>query len=91
VTARKKVAIAADTDGTELKEQVRSWLDQNGYPFEDLGGCTTEEIATRVARPSPGAGRQRHCHRPTGFGLSMAANKVPGVRAAWSIMSKWRA
>ena len=45
VTARKKVAIAADTDGTELKEQVRSWLDQNGYPFEDLGGCTSDEIA----------------------------------------------
>src|SRR5476651_1128038 len=49
VTARKKVAIAADTDGTELKEQVRSWLDQNGYPYEDFGGRTTDEIATRVA------------------------------------------
>src|SRR5260221_14383539 len=49
VTARKKVAIAADADGTELKEQVRSWLGQNGFPFEDVGGMTTEEIAMRVA------------------------------------------
>jgi RpiB/LacA/LacB family sugar-phosphate isomerase len=83
VTARKKVALAADTDGTELKEQVRSWLDQNGYPFEDLGGCSTDEIATRVAA----AVSQGHADcgiliDRTGFGLGMAANKVPGVRAA---------
>jgi RpiB/LacA/LacB family sugar-phosphate isomerase len=83
VTARKKVALAADTDGTELKEQVRSWLDQNGFPFEDLGGCSTEEIATRVAT----AVSQGHADcgiliDRTGFGLGMAANKVPGARAA---------
>ena len=83
VTARKKVAIAADAEGTELKEQVRSWLDQNGYPFEDLGGCTSDEIAHRVAISV--AQGQADCGiliDKTGFGLSMAANKVPGVRAA---------
>jgi glycine hydroxymethyltransferase len=83
VTALKRVALAADTSGTELKEQVRSWLNLNGYPFEDLGGCDTEEIATRVAR----AVSQGHADcgviiDRTGFGLSMAANKVPGIRAA---------
>jgi glycine hydroxymethyltransferase len=82
VTALKKVALAADADGTELREQVRSWLDQNGYPFEDLGGCNSEEIAFRVAK----AVAQGHADSGividrTGFGLSMAANKVPGVRA----------
>jgi glycine hydroxymethyltransferase len=82
-TARKRVALAADNGGTELKEQVRTWLDLNGYPFEDLGGCDTDEIATRVAR----AVSQGHADcgiiiDRTGFGLSMAANKVPGVRAA---------
>jgi RpiB/LacA/LacB family sugar-phosphate isomerase len=83
VTALKKVAIAADTDGTELKEQVRSWLDQNGYPFEDLGGCSTEEIATRVARAvAEGQADSGIVIDRTGFGLSMAANKIPGVRAA---------
>ncbi len=82
VTARKKIAIAADTDGTELKEQVRSWLDQNGYPFEDLGGRNTEEIATRVARAvSQGQADSGIIIDRTGLGLSMAANKFPGIRA----------
>jgi glycine hydroxymethyltransferase len=82
VTALKKVALAADTDGTELKEQVRSWLDQNGYPFEDLGGCTTEEIARRVAMAvSTGQADSGIVIDRTGFGLSMSANKIPGVRA----------
>jgi len=83
VTARKKIAIAADRDGTELKEQVRSWLTQNGFPFEDLGGCTTEEIAGRVALAvAKGEADGGIVIDRTGLGLSMAANKVPGVRAA---------
>jgi RpiB/LacA/LacB family sugar-phosphate isomerase len=82
VTALKKMAIAADTDGTELKEQVRSWLDENGYPFEDLGGCTSEEIATRVAKAvSQGQADSGIVIDRTGFGLSIAANKISGVRA----------
>jgi RpiB/LacA/LacB family sugar-phosphate isomerase len=83
VTAMKKVAIAADTEGTELKEQVRSWLSQNGYPFEDLGGCTTEEIATRVATAvARGQADSGIIIDRTGLGLSMAANRVSGARAA---------
>jgi len=83
VTARKKVALAAHAEGTELKEQVRSWLDQNGYPFEDLGGVTTEEIAARVATAvSQGQADSGIVIDRTGFGLSMAANKIPGIRAA---------
>jgi RpiB/LacA/LacB family sugar-phosphate isomerase len=83
VTARKKIAIAADADGTELKEQVRSWLVQGGFPFEDVGGCATEEIAGRVAS----AVAQGHADAGividrTGLGLAMAANRVPGIRAA---------
>jgi RpiB/LacA/LacB family sugar-phosphate isomerase len=83
VTALKKVAIAADGDGTELKEQVRSWLAQNGHPFEDMGGCGTQEIAARVAGAvSQGQADSGIVIDRTGFGLSMAANKIPGVRAA---------
>jgi glycine hydroxymethyltransferase len=82
VTALKRVAIAADTDGTELKEQVRTWLDANGYPFEDLGGCSSDEIATRVARAvAQGQADSGIVIDRTGFGLSIYANKVPGVRA----------
>ena len=82
VTALKRVALAADTSGIELKEQVRSWLDQNGFPFEDLGGCNSEEIATRVARAvSQGQADSGIVIDRTGLGLSMAANKLSGVRA----------
>ena len=82
VTAMKKVAIAADTSAIELKEQVRSWLTSAGFPFEDLGGCNTEEIATRVARAvASGQADSGIVIDRTGFGLSMAANKVHGARA----------
>jgi glycine hydroxymethyltransferase len=83
VTARQKVAIASSPEGTELKEQVRSWLTQNGFPFEDLGGQTTAEIAARVAAAvATGQADSGIVIDRTGLGLSMAANKVPGVRAA---------
>jgi glycine hydroxymethyltransferase len=83
VTARQKIAVAADKEGTELKEQVRSWLSQNGFPFDDLGGCSTAEIAGRVAvAVSTGQADSGIIIDRTGLGLSMAANKVPGVRAA---------
>src|SRR5258708_22146033 len=49
VTALKKVAIAADADGTELKEHVRSWLGQNCLHVEGVGGLTTSENAMRDA------------------------------------------
>jgi glycine hydroxymethyltransferase len=83
VTARQKFAIAATVEGTELKEMVRSWLGQNGFPFEDLGGQTTPEIAARVAAAvANGQADSGIIIDRTGLGLSMAANKVPGVRAA---------
>jgi RpiB/LacA/LacB family sugar-phosphate isomerase len=83
VSARKKIAIAADLDGTELKEQVRSWLSQNNFPFEDVGGCNTEEIAARVGLAiAQGQADGGIIIDRTGLGLSMAANKIPGVRAA---------
>ena len=82
VTALKLVALAADSSGTELKEQVRSWLSQNGYPFDDLGGCASEEIALRVGKAvAQGTADSGIIIDRTGFGLSIAANKIPGVRA----------
>jgi RpiB/LacA/LacB family sugar-phosphate isomerase len=82
-TARKKIALAADSPGTELKEQVRSWLIQNGFPFEDLGGCGTEEVAFRVAMAvAQGQADAGIVIDESGLGLSMAANRIQGVRAA---------
>src|SRR6202020_2423379 len=56
--------------------------DQNGFPYEDLGGCNSDEIATRVARAvSQGQADSGIIIDRTGLGLSMTANKLPGVRA----------
>jgi RpiB/LacA/LacB family sugar-phosphate isomerase len=83
VTARQRIALAATADGTELKEQLRSWLTQNGFPFEDLGGHSTPEIAGRVAAAiASGEADSGIVIDRTGLGLSMVANKVSGVRAA---------
>ena len=82
-TARKKVALASDKSGTELKEQLRSWLTEHGFPFSDVGGCDTEEIATRVASAvSQGHADAGIVIDESGLGLSMAANRLPDVRAA---------
>jgi RpiB/LacA/LacB family sugar-phosphate isomerase len=84
VTARKKIALAADADGTELKEQVRTWLEQNGQPFEDLGTAGSPgELAGRVGGAvAHGEADSGIVIDRTGIGLSMAANKLPGIRAA---------
>ncbi len=65
VTARKKIALAADTDGIELKEQVRSWLDQNGHPFEDLGDARRMKWPRASLWRSPG-GRPTAASSSTG-------------------------
>ena len=82
-TARRRIALASDKPGIELKEQLRSWLTEHGFPFEDVGGCGTEEIATRVASAvAKGHADAGIVIDESGLGLSMAANRVPGVRAA---------
>jgi glycine hydroxymethyltransferase len=83
VTARQRIAMAATADSTELKEHLRSWLSQNEFPFEDLGGTSTDEIAGRVAAAVAGGQADSGIVIDrTGLGLSMVANRIPGVRAA---------
>jgi RpiB/LacA/LacB family sugar-phosphate isomerase len=82
------VVIAADHGGVELKEELVAHLKSSGYPVEDLGAFTTSSVdypdyAGAVARAIL-AGRARRglliCK--SGIGMSMAANKFPGIRAA---------
>jgi ribose 5-phosphate isomerase B len=83
-----KIAIAADHAGFSLKESVRAWLAEHGYQVEDLGPDGPEStdypdyahaVAHRVASGAADRG-VLVCH--TGIGMSIAANKVPGIRAA---------
>jgi ribose 5-phosphate isomerase B len=83
-----KVALGADHGGFALKESLKGYVQNRGLSFEDLGTESDQstdypDFAQKVAKAVAG-GRAEFgvlvC--TTGVGMSMAANKVPGVRAA---------
>ncbi len=84
----RRVAIGADHGGYELKEQLKGHLRDWGYTVLDLGTDSTaavdypdfaEAVANAVARGDAECGVVIDS---AGIGSSIAANKVPGVRAA---------
>ena len=82
------VAVGADHGGFPLKEEVKALLTRLGYRFNDLGTFSTEpvdypDIALAVARAvKSGEAGLGILVDGAGIGSAMAANKVPGVRAA---------
>src|SRR5687768_1448969 len=82
------VAVGADHGGFPLKEEVKKHLTRLGYRFHDFGTFSTEpvdypDIALAVARAvKAGDARFGILVDGAGIGSAMAANKVPGVRAA---------
>ena len=83
-----RVAIGADQGGYELKQQVAEFLIAQGYTVSDLGTHRLEsvdypDIAVLVARAvAAGEAERGILICGTGIGVSLAANKVDGVRAA---------
>ena len=81
------LAIGCDHAATALKEELKAWLLAGGYAVKDYGVAAGEEVdypamALRVARDVAGGVCERGvllCG--TGVGMSIAANKVRGVRA----------
>lgn len=84
---KKILAIGCDHGGYELKEAIKSYLTANNIEFTDFG-CDGESVnypdyADKVCR----AIQSGKCYRGilvcgTGIGMSMAANKHKGIRAA---------
>ena len=83
-----RIAIGSDHRGLNLKRVIMDLLSQEGHSYEDFGCHDTAavdypDIGGRVAQ-AVAEGRFEHgiliCS--TGIGMSMVANKVPGVRAA---------
>ncbi|MDS0528347.1 ribose 5-phosphate isomerase B [Clostridium sp. SHJSY1] len=83
-----KIALGADHGGYELKEEISKYLKENGYETKDFGTYSTEscdyadyslKVAEAVANKEFDFGILI-CG--TGIGISIAANKVPGIRAA---------
>jgi ribose 5-phosphate isomerase B len=83
-----KIALAADHGGFELKETVKGYLKEKGYDVLDLGTDSVESVdypnygkACGEAVMSGKADRGIVCCG-TGIGISIAANKVKGIRCA---------
>jgi ribose 5-phosphate isomerase B len=82
------IALGADHAGWELKEAIKSWLIEQGHLVLDFGTHSPDSVdypdyAAQVADAVSVAKVERGvlvCG--TGIGMAMAANKVPGVRAA---------
>jgi ribose 5-phosphate isomerase B len=83
-----RVAIAADHGGYKLKEEIKNWLSSMNIEAEDFG-CSCEDsvdypdyalpVAQKVAA---GEFDRGILICGTGIGMSIAANKVPGIRCA---------
>ena len=82
------VAIGADHGGFALKEDLKAQLARDGVRFRDLGTFSKDpvdypDIALAVAQAVKGRqARLGILIDGAGLGSAMAANKVPGVRAA---------
>ncbi len=82
------VALGADHGGFALKETLKEFVASLGYPVVDCGTHSTEavdypDLAYAVARlVSAGEAWRGILVDGAGLGSAMAANKVPGVRAA---------
>ncbi|MHB1957421.1 MAG: ribose 5-phosphate isomerase B [Acidobacteriaceae bacterium] len=82
-----KIAIASDHAGFELKEEVRRYMTDLGHEVLDLGAFNTEpsdypDYAEYVGRALHAKSAERGvliCG--SGVGVSVAANKMPGIRA----------
>ena len=82
------IAIGSDHGGFALKKALMAHLDKRGLAYKDFGtyseaSCDYPAYGKAVAHAVAGG----ECERGilicgTGIGMSMAANKVPGIRAA---------
>ncbi len=82
-----RIALGADHAGFELKEQLKALLTQLKHEVIDVGTCSTEPVDYPDFAEAVGlAVREGKVARGiivcgSGVGASVAANKIPGVRA----------
>jgi ribose 5-phosphate isomerase B len=85
---RMKIALGSDHGGLRLKKEIINHLEKKGIEFKDFGAYSdescdypdfAEKVAVEVVAKNYDFGILV-CG--TGIGIGIAANKVPGVRAA---------
>ncbi len=83
-----KIVLGSDHGGLALKEQIKAYLDEMDYDYTDIGVDTDKSVdypvygrlaAEAVAR---GEFDRGIVFCGTGIGISIAANKVHGIRCA---------
>lgn len=83
-----KIALACDHGGLNLKREIKKHLIENGYEAVDFGtDCFDSCDYPDYALPAAEAVASGECGMgivvcSTGIGVSIVANKVPGVRCA---------
>ena len=82
------ISLACDHGGLALKQAVKQHLEKLGHQVEDFGTHTSDSCDySDFAAPAAQAVAQGRCERgivicTTGIGISIAANKVRGIRCA---------
>lgn len=84
---KKTVIIGSDHAGFALKQGIVDFLNANGFTVEDLGpesaqSCDYPEYAQKVCHRVLEADALGILICGTGIGMSMAANRIPNIRAA---------
>ena len=83
-----KIALGADHAGFELKEKIKQHLRDRGFEVVDKGTDSPQSVdypdfARAVGESvAQGSSERGILVCGTGIGMSIAANKVPGIRAA---------
>jgi len=83
-----RIALASDHGGLGLKEQIKAYLDEENYDYHDLGvdvdTSVDYPIYGKLAGEAVASGEYDRgiVFCGTGIGISIAANKVHGIRCA---------
>ena len=82
------IAIGSDHGGFELKQEIMAHLEKRGLAYKDFGtytkdSCDYPVYGRAVAKAvASGAYEKGILICGTGIGISITANKIPGIRAA---------
>ena len=89
-----KIAVASDHAGYEFKNKLVPYLQSKGHTVEDFGcpsadSCDYPDFAIPAARSVAEKMNDRAILTcANGLGMSMVANKIPGIRAALAYSEK---
>lgn len=82
------IALGCDHGGFDLKQEVIKYLEQNNIAYKDFGcmdkqSCDYPEFGRAAAKAvADGTCEKGIVICTTGIGISISANKIPGVRCA---------